>query len=133
MIGILLLSHGTLCEGVLGAMEVIGCSAEQVRAIPLYMESEMDAYTQCVSDAIDELDTGEGVLVIVDLISGTPFNRSCELYASKHIAVVTGMSLPLCLTALDYRSSESLESIAELCVEAGRDGVLNLKTLLDNP
>lgn len=130
MIGILLLSHGTLCEGVLSAMEVIGCSTEQIRAIPLFMESEMDAYTQSVSAAIDELDTGEGVLVVVDLISGTPFNRSCELYASKHMAVVTGMSLPLCLTALDYRGSESLADIARLCAEVGKEGVLNLETLL---
>ena len=96
--GILLLSHGTLCEGVLDAMRVLGCDTEQIQAIPLDMESELDAYTQQISQAIDALDNGGGVLVIVDLLGGTPFNRACMLREEKNIEVLAGMSLPMCIS-----------------------------------
>lgn len=133
MKGILLLSHGTLCQGIMNALEVIGFTTEQVKAIPLFMESELGEYTQSVSDAIDELDTGEGVLVIVDLLAGTPFNRACELMATKRIAVIAGMSMPMCVTALDLRDSKTLESLAEQCVQEGRDGALNAQSFLEVP
>ena len=129
-VGMLLLSHGTLCEGVLDAMRVLGCDTEQIRAIPLDMESEMDAYTQQVSQAIDALDRGGGVLVIVDLLGGTPFNRACMLREEKNIEVLAGMSLPMCISALDFRRSETLDSLAEICKREAKDAVVNVKDLL---
>lgn len=131
MKGILLLSHGTLCQGMISALEVLGFAAEQVKAVPLFVDSELGAYTRSVSDAIDELDTGEGVLVIADLLGGTPFNRVCELLSTKHIALIVGMSMPMCVTALDLRDSETLESLAEQCVQEGRSGALNALSLLE--
>lgn len=128
--GILLLSHGTLCEGVLDAMRILGCDTEQIQAIPLDMESELDAYTQQVSQAIDALDNGGGVLVIVDLLGGTPFNRACMLREEKNIEVLAGMSLPMCISALDFRRTEALVALAETCKREAKEAVINVKDLL---
>ena len=77
MVGVLLLSHGELCQGMLSAMEVLGCDLVGVRAIPLFPDTELEEYRRSVCGALDELDTGDGVLVVVDLVSGTPFNQIC--------------------------------------------------------
>ncbi len=130
MLGILLLSHGNMCEGVLNAMGVLGCSVDKMLALPLYMETELEAYTQAMERAIDALDTGDGVLVIADLLSGTPFNRACTLCETKNIAVLTGMNLPMCITASELRSGAGLREIAEECAREGRDGIVNLEALM---
>lgn len=131
MIGILMLSHGSLCKGALDAMEVLGCDTQKVEAIPLYMETELETYHSSIAQAIDRLDSGEGVLILVDILSGTPFNRSCILYEQKHIQVVAGLSLPMCVTALDFRREQDLETLARTCLEEGRESIVNLKDLLD--
>ena len=69
--------------------------------------------------------------MIADLLGGTPFNRACELLATKHIALIAGMSMPMCVTALDLRDSETLESLAEQCVQEGRGGALNALSLME--
>lgn len=131
MKGILLLSHGTLCQGILSAMEVIGCDTDKVEAISLFMDTELDEYTKQLEDAIDRLDTGEGVLVIVDLLAGTPFNRSCMMLENKNIEVITGMNLPMCITALDCRETGTLRDMVETCISEGRDGVMDVRAFLE--
>lgn len=75
MKGILLLSHGTLCERVINSLQMLGMDTTKVEAVVLYADSDLEEYTKRLSDTIDSLDDGDGVLVITDLLSGTPFNR----------------------------------------------------------
>ena len=100
------------------------------RAIPLFPDTELEEYRRSVCGALDELDTGDGVLVVVDLVSGTPFNQICTFYEEKRIRVVTGMNLPACVTALDLRGSASLEEVAQGCLQEGREGIIDLDSLM---
>ena len=131
MIGILLLSHGELCQGMCSAMEVLGCDLTAVQAIPLFPDSELEAYHQSICDAIENLNSGDGVLVIVDLVAGTPFNQICTLYQEKKIRVVTGMNLPMCVTALDMRGSSTLEELAQGCLQEGKEGIIDVDSLFE--
>ncbi len=129
MIGILLLSHGQMCRGILDSMEVLGCDTHAVQAIPLDTDTDIEVYTERISAAIDDLDTGDGVLVLVDLIAGTPFNRICTLYGQKNMEVLTGMNLAMCVTAASVREFEGLQEIAEELITEGREGIINIKSL----
>lgn len=131
MRGILLLSHGTLCQGILSAMEVIGCDTRKIQAVPLYMETELEEYAGNLSAAIDSLDDGSGVLVVVDLVGGTPFNRACMLYETKNIRIIAGMNLPMCIVAAESRDCGSLDELVQTCLEGGRDGVVDVKSFLE--
>lgn len=128
--GILLLSHGTLCEGVMDSMKMLGIDTEKVRAIVLRADSDLDEYTQKISDTIDELDDAEGVLVITDILSGTPFNRVCLLYEEKNIEVITGLSLPMVLSAVTLRDSYSLTELSEVCIEETVTCMVTLRSIL---
>ena len=48
--------------------------------------------------AIEDTDSGDGVLVLNDLRGGTPFNRSLMLSREQHIIIVVGANLPMLLT-----------------------------------
>ena len=131
MIGVLLLSHGTLCEGAVDAASVIMGRPINMAAVPLHATSSTVDYAERVERAIDSLDEGDGVLVLVDIMGGTPFNTVARLYQSKHIAVVSGLNLSMLLSVMDVQDScTDLALLAQTCIENGTQGIRDIESLI---
>ena len=74
---------------------------------------------------VNELDTGDGVLILTDLCGATPSNIACRLSHLQHVKVVVGLNMPMLLRILNYPNL-SLEEMAEKAVDGGRQGVMLL-------
>jgi PTS system mannose-specific IIA component len=123
MIGIILITHGALgqtllqtAEGILGELE--GCIAISVDG-----SSSMDQAMSEIQQSIQEMDQGDGVLVLTDMFGGTPSNLSLSLLESVRLEVVTGANLPMLLKILN-RSDADLEDLASEAKSAGRQGIV---------
>lgn len=130
MKGILLLSHGELCNGMVNSIELITGRAEKLKTVSLCMDSDLDDFSNAVEKSIDELDDGEGVLIIVDIVSGTPYNTACRFLESKNIEIITGMSMPIVITAIFERDLHSLEELSDVCINSGKDSIKSVRALL---
>lgn len=74
MIGILIATHGDFASGLLSAVELIAGKQEKVGTIGLHHEDGIEEFEQKVNNMLDDLDDGDGVLVFVDILGGTPSN-----------------------------------------------------------
>lgn len=98
MLGKLILSHGDLAAALLRAVERIsGCPPDGFRALCLDWDEKPDQAAVRVGQAIAEIDQGEGVLVLVDMYGGTPFNVASRFRELGKIEVVAGVNLPMAL------------------------------------
>jgi PTS system mannose-specific IIA component len=52
----------------------------------------------------DEIDSGDGVLVLSDIYGGTPCNIATKLVSSSHTQGISGLNLPMLIVALSYRN-----------------------------
>lgn len=125
MIGIVLAGHGGFCEGLRHAAEMIMGSQEQVALVPLGPAENLDEYRERLRAARDDVDSGQGVLILVDLFGGSPSTVSAYLQGPD-TEVVTGASLPMLLEALSAREGEKLSELVETATTAGRDAVMRL-------
>ena len=75
MVGIVIASHGVFCEGLKSSTEMIGGTIAQCTAVALQPGEDPDAYGERLCKAVDQMDDGHGVLMLIDLRGGTPFNR----------------------------------------------------------
>ena len=130
MKGILLLSHGTLGMGILDAADMIGLDTAHVEAVPLRIDSSLEEYAKLLEEAVERLDCGEGVLVMVDILSGTPFNQICPMLKEKNIEVITGMNLPMFISAVGSRDSKTLGELGESIIEDSRAGMIRVRDFL---
>lgn len=128
MIGLLLISHGKMAEGMLDSLHLIMGECEQIRTASLVAGQDFENFKQNVISSIESLDTGEGVLVFVDLFGASPCNAT--QYAmlklkEKNIKVrtITGMNLPMLLETAAMRYSSSLEEVWEIARKSGREGI----------
>ena len=81
-----------------------------------------------LSAAINEVETGSGVVILCDMFGGTPSNVSLTLL-SDSVEVVTGVNLPMLLKLSTCRTQE-LSSVAELIQSHSRENILVAGALL---
>ncbi|MBQ1532196.1 MAG: PTS sugar transporter subunit IIA [Solobacterium sp.] len=127
MIGIILASHGPLAEGLLHTSEWFFQDQKQLEALCLTPDTSPEMFTERLQDAIGRVDSGDGVLVLCDLLYGSPCSCAAQLL-SENVEMITGMNLGILLELLGSRENAAPDISA--LVETGRNGVVNFKELL---
>lgn len=74
-----------------------------------------------------EVDDGDGVLILTDILGGTPTNLCLSFLKEKAVAVVTGVNVPMLLTLSSYQKGRSLEEICSLVKRSGRRSIILVK------
>jgi len=79
-----------------------------------------------LDEGLAKLDAaGQGALVLVDMLGGTPFNVAMRLALKRNLKVVTGVSLPMLFKALTVRETETdLDKAATEVQRGARDAVV---------
>ncbi len=77
------------------------------------------------NEAIKRLDDGDGVLVITDVMGGTPSNCTLTLAVPGSVEVIAGISLPMLLRALTYRH-DTLDVVVEMALAGGQSGAVRV-------
>lgn len=95
MIGKLLLSHGGLAVELLHAAEKITGPRPDFAALSFSWDEGCDDVEARLREAIDELDRGDGVLILADMFGDTPCNIALGMLETDRVEMITGMNLPL--------------------------------------
>ena len=129
MKGIVLLSHGDQAKGMYDTTTwYVGKEIPQYAWVGLTSDDSPEDFSERMNKAIEETDTGEGVILFCDLLGGTPCNCA-SLVVSDRVQVIAGMNLPLVLEQLMGRMSGSYD-VPEL-IEKGRSGILDVNQYLE--
>lgn len=131
MVGIIVMTHGALSEGIVDAAELITGPVSQVKTLSLRREDNVNDLNDAFLAALQEVDTGDGVLVLTDLLGGSPCNVASMNLREKSYRVLSGVNLPMFIEALSSRDSAgSPEELQAACLEAATEGVKNINQLL---
>lgn len=125
MIGILIVSHGTLGESLIHcASHVMGKRPLYLRQLGVTVHDDPEAILPQAQDLIRFLDTGKGVLVLTDIFGATPSNIACKLLEAGRVEGIAGVNLPMLIRALSYREKLSLPELIHKSLSGGIEGVL---------
>lgn len=98
---IVLLSHGTLAEGVDRAARMIVGRLDGVRCLSLTEEKGIEAFRDELRALLAGLDAAEPFAVVCDIQGGSPYNAALEVLERMgllgRVFVVSGLNLPLLL------------------------------------
>ncbi len=130
MVGILIISHGRLAEALISSVQFLVGSLKRVKGISIWPKDGKEEVKDRIQKGIREVDDGDGVVILTDVLGGTPTNLSLSVLAEKNVEVVTGVNLPMLLTLASYRSGRSLREIGRLVKKSGRRSIISAKELL---
>ncbi len=126
MIGILLITHAPLGQAfIVAAAHVFRGTPERLEAIDVIPDQDTAEVNANARAAIRRLDDGSGVLVITDVMGGTPSNCCNQLSEPGKVAVIAGISLPMLLRAITYRL-DTLDVVVDLALAGGQNGAMRI-------
>lgn len=131
MIGIVVTGHAHFPSGLLSAVELVAGKPEDVVGIDFESGQSSDDLRAALKTAVELLE-GEEVLILADLVGGTPFNTAVllkEQIPEKKIRVLAGINMAGMVEAVFSRNILPFEALAEQVKTAAADGVVSLDDL----
>ncbi len=132
MVGILITGHGESAPGLKSAADMVAGCRSHIVAIPLTDANAADFDRSLRRKAEVILAECGSVLVLADIMGGTPFSQAmlCA-HELGGIEVVCGANLPMLIEVLAARDQGAdLARLVAVAVEAGRLGVDHLPPAL---
>ena len=120
MIGLVLVTHGRLAEEFVAAMEHVVGPQQQVRAISIGPDDDMEKRRKDILEAVSVVDEGRGVILLTDMFGGTPSNLAISIMDKAKVEVIAGINLPMLIKLASVRVSGSLEESVDAAQESGR-------------
>lgn len=119
MIGIVIVAHGGLAREYLAAVEHVVGQQGGVRAISIEYDHDRAGKQAEIKRAADEVDAGDGVIVVTDMFGGSPSNLSMPACLPPNRRILYGANLPLLIKLAKSRHLTVAEA-AMLALESGR-------------
>ena len=123
MIRLLLAGHGRFATGVLSGIEMIfgpQGDIETVEFVDGETKTELDAK---MDTALERLEGAQGVLLLCDVLQGSPFQCAAErALRDERIRVVYGANVPMALEVVARLMGgvDDIDELANAVVEIGR-------------
>lgn len=126
MVAVLLLAHYQLGNALIEcAAHVVGRQPERCQAIAVGREDDPAALLKQARHLLEELDEGDGVLVLCDVFGATPANVAAQLGVPGRVEVLAGVNLPMLVRALCYRQLP-LAQVVEKALDGARNGIVSM-------
>lgn len=130
MIGIVIVAHGGLAKEYLAAMQHVVGQQPGLAAVSIEAEHDREAKQREICAAADQVDTGDGVVVVTDLFGGSPSNLSLLACAPPDRRILYGANLPMLIKLAKSRDLPVGEAVRQ-AMEAGRKYINTQNVTLD--
>lgn len=127
MTGILIVTHGEMATGIMDSLSLIMGEQEQYQTLGLKHGDDIVEFSEKIQAGICELDKGDGVLVLVDLFSASPYNQAALCFnklKDHRYRLISGVNLPMIIESFNQRMiGADLDTMYQAAMTAGKDGI----------
>jgi PTS system mannose-specific IIA component len=128
MVAIIIGTHGSFSEEILKSSEMIFGRQENISSVTFKPGEGPDDLVAKYKTELEKLDCKDGVLFLVDLFGGSPFNAAIRIVSeNENMDIVTGVNLPMLLEVYGARSFSNIEELVSIGKQAGKEGIKSLK------
>jgi mannose PTS system EIIA component len=123
MIGILIVTHQELAEALMGVWDLISGHQEKIAAVSLDPNAPPEASRQQIQRGLAQVNSGTGVIILTDMLGGTPSNLTLPFLQEGKVEVVTGVNLPMLMKLGQMREGKDLREVALALQQSGQKGI----------
>lgn len=118
-LGVIIATHGLASQELLKSSELIAGKQENAVAITFEEGESLSVLESKFKDAFDKLSNNTAILILVDMIGGSPFNVA----ATFDCDIVAGVNIPMLLETFMTRETVQLGQLIEQVVSTGKESI----------
>ena len=131
MVDIIVGTHGSFSTQILRSAQMIFGKQENVSSVTFETGEGLEDLVEKYKNESEKLDCKDGVLFLVDLFGGSPFNAASRIVSQNdNMDVLTGINLPMLLEVYGARSFSGIKELVNIAKQAGSEGIKSLKDVL---
>jgi PTS system ascorbate-specific IIA component len=124
MIGILLIAHRHIAEGLLAAARhTLGKRPPRLEALEIDYRRPVEEFAAALAAQVRALDNGQGLLILSDVFGATHTNIACRHLRRGQIELISGVNLPMLLKVINYRELP-MEDVMDKALSGGCGGIV---------
>lgn len=124
MIGVIVATHGQLADEFLNSAAMLVGTGEQMDSVCVLPGQSPEDFLALAEEKVNQLDTGDGVVALVDITGGTPNNTMFRLKMTRNMRIVTGVNLPMVMYCVMERyDGMSMDELVEALLENGKQEI----------
>ncbi|WP_286685138.1 PTS sugar transporter subunit IIA [Collinsella sp. UBA1693] len=132
---LVLVSHGTLAEGMHSVLKMLGGDSPAVRHCCLEDGMGAEAFVENFKKTIEDMSAEDEIVLMGDIQGGSPLTNAMNEIASAGMLpstiVFAGMNLPMAMTALMSLGSGDLQELRSRLVDESRMGITEIVLAYD--
>jgi PTS system mannose-specific IIA component len=125
-----IVTHGRLAEEFIAALEHVVGEQDNVAAVCIGADDDMEQRRMEILEKVAEVDSGEGVVLLTDMFGGTPSNLAISIMDKAKVEVIAGINLPMLIKLASVRQIEPLAEAVDHAREAGQKYINVASSLL---
>ena len=123
MIGVLIVTHKELAEALISVCDLIMGRQDGMAAVSLDPDDQPEASRKQIKQALAQVNNGQGVIILTDMLGGTPSNLSLAFLQEGSVEVVSGVNLPMLMKLAHLREGKDLGEVASALRQSGQQGI----------
>ena len=124
MTGMVVATHGNLGAELLASAQMIIGPVRNAVAVSITQGSSMEAIREAIMSAVAEVGKDKkSVLIVTDMLGGTPANVSMTFLKPQAVEVLTGVNLPMLLKFFNSQENLGLDELAGILKSYGQQSI----------
>ena len=132
MVGMLVVTHRRLARELIDTAELIVGKIDNCIGLSLDPDLPVEDLRQQITNSMNTVNDGDGVIVLTDMFGGTPSNLSLSFLNHQGIEVVTGVNLPMLLKLAHSREDQKVDELARIVKDYGRRSISLASEILND-
>src|SRR4029434_228806 len=112
MIGVVVVTHGPLATELVNAAETMVGDLPGFAAVSIGWHEDTEDARHEIEQAVVRVDKGAGILILSDMIGGTPSHLVMSFLVQGKVEVITGVNLPMLIKLANQLEQGELLTIA---------------------
>ncbi len=130
-IKLLVITHGEFGLQLYNAARDIMGKVEDVEVYGIYRTQSVQQIKDDLKNLIDIFLKDSAVLILTDMLGGTPTNMVLEFLNNNKVEVITGINLPMFIVALNKKKQvEDVKKFTEIVCEETKKSIVNCRNAI---
>ncbi|BBK10369.1 mannose/fructose/sorbose PTS transporter subunit IIA [Klebsiella quasipneumoniae] len=127
-IAIVVITHGSSAEPLCKTAEMIVGQQENLAVLDFYPGENVDSLAIKINKSLRQLNTDNGLLFLVDVFGGSPFNAAMLVSsAQRYSDVVSGVNIPMLIDCfMDRNTVKNFSDLVDVAKSSGIAGILSM-------
>ncbi len=131
MVQLIVVSHGSFSKALLESAQLIVGEQTGIQTFGFDLGESIDELRDKLALAIEAAQKKGEVLVLTDMLSGSPFNAAASLmqrFCFEHLA---GINFPVFLEILTSREDSTARDLVATAVSRGKDTIVDVNQYIE--